>query len=610
MGEGEIRQGTLRRPLIVYDGRCAFCIRSVNRAKSITGNRVDYEPYQEAASRFPAIDPKAFGKAVHLIEPDGRVSRGAEAVFAALALGGRYPWLIRFYRFLPGFARWSEGAYRLIATHRQTTDRIDMLLFGKQEQMPSYRLTRAIFLRLLGAIFLMAFVSAWVQIAGLVGSGGILPVQAFIEAVKEHFGNGGFWLFPTLCWFNASDHFLQFLCGGGVVAAILVVIGLQWPAMVACVVFYLSIAVAGQDFFLFQWDFLLVEAGFLAIFLCRLKFWKPRDLTEPSRTVILLLRWLLFRVLFMSGVVKLSSGDLSWRHWTALQFHYMTQPLPTWVGWYFFQLPAWFQFPSCGVVFLVELILPFFIFFPRRPRMIAFWGIIAFQLLIVITGNYGFFNWLTIALCFTLPDDFFWRRLLRQRGQTSVAAPPRWRAAVTLPLATILLIVTVPVCIDAFGLGISWPGPQAALANRLAAFRIANGYGLFAVMTTTRMEIIVEGSDDGQNWKAYEFKWKPGDVDRRPAFTLGHMPRLDWEMWFAALSDPATNPWFMQFMDRLRTGAPEVLSLLESNPFPDHPPKFIRAMAYDYNFTNLQTKRATGAWWKRRELTTYWQPDE
>jgi len=602
-----------RIPLIIFDGKCSFCRRSVERARSITGSFVDYEPYQQAASRFPQVDPAAFGRAVHLIEQDGRISRGAEAVFRALNLGHRYPLLLWLYRYLPGFAAVTEAAYRLVATHRETADRIDMLLIGPGEQQPSYLLTRQIFLRLLGLIYLFAFVSLGSQIDGLIGSQGILPIRSFLGAIQSAAVNHPYLQFPTLCWLDSSDHFLHILCTGGAAASLLLVAGIaQLPALIVLFAFYLSLVVAGQDFLGFQWDYLLLEAGFLAIFFAPARpwSWRLRREAEPSRVILLLLRWLLFRLMFMSGVVKLASGDASWRSWTALRFHYMTQPLPTWVSWYFFQAPAWFQTLSCGVVFLSELVIPFLYFGPRRIRLVAFWATILFQLLIAATGNYGFFNLLTIVLCCTLPDDRFWRWLLRRVPQPrTILPPPRWRGWITLPICAILLSLTIPICIEAFGISIPLASSFDELASYVEPFGIANGYGLFRVMSTTRPEIIVQGSDDGLNWKPYDFNWKPGDIYRRPEFMMPHMPRLDWQMWFPFFpADAGSNPWFVSFLQRLQEGSPPVLKLLQGNPFPDHPPKFIRAVLYDYQMTDFATRRSTGAWWKRKEMGIYYQP--
>lgn len=598
-------------PLIIFDGQCSFCRRWIARAKSITGSFVDYEPYQQAAGRFPQIDPAAFGRAVHLIEPNGRISRGAEAVFRALKFGHRYSWLLWFYKYVPGFAAISEAAYHQVASHRQAADRVDLLLIGPGERQPSYLLTRQIFLRLLGIIYLIAFISLGMQIDGLIGSRGILPIHSLLREIQSAIGRERYWQFPTLCWLNAGDGFLHFLCAGGAAAALLLIAGIaQLPALVVLFAFYLSLAIAGQDFLEFQWDYLLLEAGFLAIFFAPARPWSWRlhREAEPSRAILWLIRWLLFRLMFMSGVVKLASGDSSWRSWTALRFHYMTQPLPTWISWYFHQLPPWFQTASCGVVFFAELVIPFLFFGPRRVRLVAFWATIFFQLLIAATGNYGFFNPLTIALCCVLPDDAFWRWLFRcPIPRETIRPPARWRRWVTLPISAILLSITIPICIGAFGVSVPLPSPLIILANDVGPFRIANGYGLFAVMTTQRPEIIIEGSDDGRTWKAYAFKWKPGDVDRASAFTTPHMPRLDWQMWFPFMGNPDNNPWFVSFLRRLLEGSDPVLRLLQTNPFPDHPPKFIRAVLYDYQMTDFAARRATGAWWRRNPLRIYLQ---
>jgi lipase maturation factor 1 len=602
----------INSPLIIFDGQCSFCRRWVERARSIIGSHIDFEPFQTAAPRFPQIDPAAFGRAVHLVEPDGRVSRAAAAVYRALQLGNRYPALAIFYKYIPGFSAISEAAYKLIAAHRETADGIDMLLIGTAEQQPSYLLTRQIFLRLLGVIYFIAFVSLWHQIDGLIGSRGILPIHSYLSEIQSVFGTERFWFYPTLCWLNSSDHFLHFLCAGGVVASLLLITGIaQIPVLITLFAFYLSLVIAGQDFLGFQWDALLLESGFLAIFFAPAKLfsWRLSQETEPSRAVLLLLRWLLSRLIFLSGVVKLASRDSSWRNWTALRFHYMTQPLPTWTSWYFFQLPPWFQTLSCGVVFAAELVIPFLFFAPRRIRLIAFWATIGFQLLIAATGNYGFFNLLTIALCCTLPDDSFWKSLFRRRAQrTTIPAPPRWRAWITLPLSAILLSLTIPICINTFGFEISLPYPINTIPNYLAPFRVVSGYGLFAVMTTTRPEIIIEGSDDHQTWKEYPFKWKPGDVNRSPAFATPYMPRLDWQMWFAAQGDPLDNPWIIPFLQRIREGSEPVLQLLQFNPFPTHPPKYIRAILYDYQMTDFPTRHKTSAWWTRRQLGLYYEP--
>jgi hypothetical protein len=464
-----------------------------------------------------------------------------------------------------------------------------------------YSLTRQVFLRSLAIIYLVAFCSLWVQIDGLGGVNGILPIRTLLNEAQSIWGIERYWHLPTLCWLSSSNWFLHMLCGGGALASILIIAGFgQLPALIVAWVFYLSLCVAGQDFLEFQWDILLTEAGLLAIF-----FAAGRK-TEPSQIILWLLRWLVFRVMFMSGVVKLSSGDPNWRDLSALQYHYWTQPLPTWTAWYLAQCPAWFQYFSCGVVFFAELVVPPFVFAPRFLRLPAFWIIVCFQLLVAATGNFGFFNFLTIVLCFTLPDDKFWRWILRRKAAAAPAAKaPRWRRYVYIPVAALLLSVTIPDFVDCFGYQIFWPWPLPDLARLIGPLRSANGYGLFAIMTTSRPELVIEGSDDGRTWKEYSFKWKMGDVNRRPAFMEPHMPRLDWQMWFAALGGPNDSPWLYSFMERLADGSPDVLGLMAANPFPDHPPLYVRAVMYNYEFTDRAERAADGAWWKRQEIGVF-----
>jgi lipase maturation factor 1 len=599
------------RPVMLYDGKCAFCRRWVGRWQSMTGDAVRYEPFQEVGEKIAGIDALDLGRAVHLVESDGSISRGAKAVFRALEIGGSNRWLKWAYERVDGFKGAADAIYGTVSAHREAADRIDLLLIGPGTEATTYRLTRQIFLRLLGAVYVIAFVSLWVQIDGLIGSPGILPTHSYLDEVAAYLGADKFWRAPTLCWFNSSDAFLHGLCAAGTVAGGLIILGLvQLPALVAAFLCYLSLAIVGQDFLEFQWDSLLLEAGFIAIFFSPPRIWAGwGSLDEPSRAILWLTRWLVFRVMFMSGVVKLASGDVSWRALTAMRFHYETQPLPTWTSWYFFQLSTWFQTFSCVVVFMAELGVPLLIFTPRRPRILAFWGIAIFQSLIAATGNYGFFNLLTVVLCCVLPDDAFWRWLFRRSKPAAIVrrgggVVGRWAMR---GVAALLFLISVPYFVGAFGVEAPNILPLRAIERWTEPWRIVNGYGLFAIMTTTRPQLTVEGSDDGVNWKEYVFKWNPGDVNRRPEFMAPHMPRLDWQMWFAALGDESSNPWIANFLARLLDGSPAVLGLLQSNPFPDHPPRFVRAVLYDYRFTNRQIRRETGAWWVRERTGVYYQ---
>jgi hypothetical protein len=392
-------------------------------------------------------------------------------------------------------------------------------------------------------------------------------------------------------------------------------------------VFYLSLSVVCEIFLSYQWDALLLETGFLAIFFAPFQL-VPRLSRErqPSRLMLWMLRWLLFRLMFSSGVVKLASGDLTWHNLTALTVHYETQPLPTWIGWYAHQLPGWFQRFSCGAMFAIELALPFLILAPRRLRFVACGSFVMLMALISVTGNYCFFNWLTIALCVLLLDDaaiLSWCRgaSVKRRASDAVTTALhrsaattvwlRWRFWAIAPVAAAILLVTIVQQFRVSRIRVRWPAPVLRAYmhtyQSIAPFRSVNTYGLFAVMTTSRAEIVIEGSDDGLTWKTYEFKYKPGELTRRPRFVAPHQPRVDWQMWFAALGSYQGNPWFINFCVRLLQGQPEVLALLRTNPFPGTPPRYIRAMMYDYSFTDLATRWATGAWW-RRELRGLYCP--
>ena len=588
----------LDRPLLVFDGDCSFCRACVDYGKRLIGDRVSYAPYQEVGARFPQVEKAEFAAAVKLILPDGEVRSGAHAVFSALQTVPGKGWMLHLYGRVPGAEAVSEVGYRIVAGHRSFAYWVTKVLWGIPIEPSSFRLASWLFLRLLGAIYLIAFVSFGVQAAGLIGARGILPIAQYLPAVKQYLGPASYWSVPTLLWFNSSNAFIKadWIAGAGLALALM--LGLSWrPVRIALFVLYLSLVTTSQVFLSFQWDALLLEAGFLAIFL------------GSSTLIVRLFRWLLFRLMFLSGAVKLLSGDSSWRNWTALPVHYETQPLPTPLAWYVYQLPAWFHRLSLGVMFAAELVIPFLIFAPRRIRIFAAFYLIAFQLLIFLTGNYAFFNILTIALCLFLLDDGFLRRLL---PKFIIAMTPesdrstRWpvlRNVVCRAVFTVVLFVSGIQMIETFS-RIQWAPAQSAI-NLVAPFEIVNTYGLFAVMTTSRPEIVIEGSNDGTTWLAYEFKYKPGNLALRPAWAQPYQPRLDWQMWFAALGDYRSDPWTLQLVGRLLEGSPDVLRLLGNDPFGGSPPRFIRATLYTYRFTTAAERKSTGDWWHREEKGVY-----
>lgn len=587
------------KPVLIYDGDCSFCRVWIDYFRKKTGDRVEYAPSQEAADRFPQIPREAFAESVQLVHPDGSVTSGARAVFETLDAE-------RAYRSIAGP---SEAAYRFIARRRNFFYRVTKFAFGLEIEPACFALTQWVFVRLLALIYLIAFASLSVQIAGLIGEKGLLPAGEFFDFVGKNFGVTRYFVVPSIFWWASDDRTLTGICYAGMAMAFLLVVtgfrqGMFERVLLASLyVLYLSLSSAGQDFLTFQWDSLLLEAGFLAIFLGR------------SRIVVWLFRWLVFRLFFLSGSVKLLSHDLTWLNLTALDFHYYTQPLPTVLAWYMNQLPGWFQRVSTAVVLLVELVVPFLIFLPRRIRFFGVRCLVTLQILILLTGNYAFFNLLTIILCLFLLDD----RALRGAWAVSRVVPKRvWEKLSTWGhparfetwTAGILaaLVLTLGVIRGVMTFTGDLEGPLRALERMAAPFQIVNPYGLFAVMTTSRNEIVFEGSSDGEHWVPYEFRYKPGDVRRPPRWVEPHQPRLDWQMWFAVFGDYRASPWLVNLAVRLLQGSPPVVSLLAHNPFPAYPPKYVRAWVYEYTFTDWKTRRLTGAWWQRQSRGLYLPP--
>src|SRR5947207_1455619 len=424
------------KPLLIFDGDCHFCRRWIERWRELTQGAVEYAPFQEVADRFPDIPKEHFEEAVHFIDKDGSVYRGAEAVFRSL--GSRAKISSWCYQHMPGFAPITESAYSFVARRRRLASFFTRLLWGNDVRPPTYFTARDLFVRAVGAIYLIAFVSLWLQIDGLIGEQGILPVGQHLQLAHEQLGSDAFFLLPTLCWFGSNNTFLHFLCGAGAVISILLMTGLS-PVLSLALLFvlYLSLTIAGQTFLSFQWDILLLETGFLALFFAPWQWrMKISSAARFSGVGFFLLKLLLLKLMLMSGVVKLSSGDDSWWNLTALDYHYWTQPLPTVMGWWADQHAEWFKEFSVAFCIVVEIVVPFFICAPRSLRHIAAGLLIFLQLAIAATGNYCFFNLLTIALCLLLFDDALITRVLKRRG------PDRARTnARVLPITAIVVLV-------------------------------------------------------------------------------------------------------------------------------------------------------------------------
>ncbi len=572
------------KPLLIFDGNCGFCKIWIQYWQQLTGGRVDYAPSQEVGKQFPRIPPKDYSQSVQLVLPSGETLRGAKAVFQTLTYASGLGWLLSLYRNLPGFAAVTEAGYRVIAAHRSFFYQVTRFTFGRTVSPLCYASVEWIFLRVLAAIYLIAFASFGVQVTGLIGEHGILPLGRYLEAFSQHFGVQSYWMLPSVFWIAHGDAVLRLACIAGAVISIVLLFGyFERTCLICLFVLYLSLCSAGQDFMSFQWDMLLLESGFLSIFL------------GSSKLVVFLFRWLLFRLTFLSGAVKLLSHDRTWSGLSALSFHYWTQPLPTRLAWYMNQLPASFQHLSTGTVLVIELAVPFLIFGPRVWRFFGAGAILLLQVLIFLTGNYTFFNLLTMGLCLFLFDDRALSRL-RLRLRSVQCRPVLARGA-----AVLILFLSA---LELWGV-FSDSTAMNSILRITGPFGIVNTYGLFAMMTTTRQEIIVQGSNDGVNWLDYEFKYKPGDPRKAPRWVAPHQPRLDWQMWFAALSSFRNTPWFQNLVVRLLQGSPDVAGLLENDPFPRAPPKYVRAVLFSYEFTDFQARRQTGAWWTRTPRGLY-----
>lgn len=473
-----------------------------------------------------------------------------------------------------------------------------------------HALSAWLFLRLLGLVYLAAFLSLAVQIRGLVGRDGILPAANFLAAHRR-WGARRFLRLPTLCWWNASDGMLQFLCWGGAALALLLIAGFApLPVSALLWLFYLSLFTIGQVFLRYQWDQLLLEAGFLAIFLAPAGFGPEFPPTsDPPRIVVWLYWWLMFRLMFFSGVVKWRHGDPSWRKLTALAFHFETQPLPTRLAWWARRLPIRVLKCAAGVMLAVELFVPWLMLAPAPWRHGA---ATAFALLLVViqfTGNYGFFQLLGLALCVLLLDDSLLTPVLNwATGETAMTRTVQAPSAATQWAAALVALLVVGLSVErilaSFHRLRRWPAALTRWFDLLEPFQVVNHYGLFAVMTKTRPEIVIESSDDGVTWNECGLNWKPGDVNRPPRCLVLHLPRLDWQMWFAAQEAATRAGWFREFLARLSNGSPAVLALVGHDPFAHVSPHRVRAVLYDYRFATRAERRASGQWWVRDRRAT------
>jgi len=534
------------------------------------------------------------------------------------------------------------------------------LFIAESPERPGHLGARWLFLRALGLIYFSAFYSLVFQIRGLIGPPGIFPVGSYLQEVTRQMGAARFWYAPTVLWLASGNHAVVALCWVGMIASLLLVANV-WPRgmLFVCFVAYLSFVAAAQEFANYQSDGMLLEAGFIAW------FFAPPGLRPgagrahpPALAPLYLLRWEWFRIYFESGVAKMAGGDPQWRNFTAMDEYYQNGPLPTWIGWYIQRLPHGFHAATALLTLVLELGLVFALFLPRRFRIILFWIVTPWEIGIILTANYTFLNYLVLLLGILLLDDKYlawlapkrWKMTERLRAEPHLApafapedlirldlkspapsaAPSpgpaaeskvtfssRWTSwrrrlrpasdALRLSVSAILLgwvfYGTTALLLGMLTRGFS-PLPTGPVAI-LEPFRIANSFGLFGIMTRGRYEIEFQGSDDGQTWRAYPFRYKPQDPSKPPGIYAPYQPRFDWNLWFASLETWRGDPLTLRTEVRLLENDADVLSLFAGDPFGGKAPSFVRAVIWQYWFTDLQTKRTQGLWWRRELLGLY-----
>jgi len=480
------------------------------------------------------------------------------------------------------------------------------------EPAPSWWLTRFVMLRLLGAVYAAAFLSAATQLVPLIGSRGLLPVGPFLDQVREQLGSPlhAVALVPSLFWIDHSDVALRALAWTGFALSCTVAVGYANALVLAALwLLYSSIVHVGQEWYGYGWEIQLIETGFLAIFLCPLLDGRPFPRRAPPAVVLWLFRWLIFRIMLGAGLIKLR-GDSAWRDLTALYYHFETQPIPNPLSRWFHFLPR--PLLRAGVAFnhAAELVAPWLVLGPRVTRRIGGAVIVLFQGMLLLSGNLSFLNWLTIVPALACFDDAIWSRLLpgalveraRRAARTARPSPAMRRTAWTL----------------AAGVGVLSVGPvlnmlssQQIMNTSFDPLALVNTYGAFGTIGRERLAVVFEGTDaaepdEGAEWKAYPYRALPVDLRRRPPQVAPYQPRLDWQMWFAAMSTPDRYPWTLHLIWKLLHNDPGALGLLGGNPFPDHPPRFVRATLYRYAFAAPGDPE--GRWWTREPLGPWLGP--
>ncbi len=484
-------------------------------------------------------------------------------------------------------------------------------VFRIRESQPIYWLTRFVILRLLGVVYAVAFLVAINQIVPLIGSNGLLPLGIYLKQVSHALGStgAGFVRLPSVFWFWHSDTALLTVAWIGFILSLIVVAGYANASLLGILWFlYMSIVHAGQDWYGYGWEIQLTETGFLAIFLCPLLDMRPFPKRAPPFVIIVLFRWLIFRIMLGSGLIKFR-GDAIWRNSTALYYYFETQPIPGPLSRWFHFLPHWLLQVGVWFNWLGELVAPWFVFWPKAGRHIAGSVIVLFQLSIIFSGNLSFLNWLTIIPALACFDDSFWSRIL-PRKLVRKAEYAAAHAEESRPMQITSFIVAAIISLLSIQPAINLLSPGQVMNTSFDPLDLVNTYGAFGSVGQERLNVVFEGTMDDTTgnkatWKPYIYKGLPVAPDKQPPQIAPYQPHLDWQMWFASMSTAQEYPWTYNLVWKLLHNDPSTVSLFAENPFPNKPPRYIRATLYRYRFAPPGNSR--GLIWIRERIGD-WMP--
>ena len=466
-------------------------------------------------------------------------------------------------------------------------------------------------LRLLGVVYAIAFYVAIQQVIPLIGSNGLMPLGIYLQEVSSSLGSrsAGFWRLPSLFWFWHSNTALLTVSWIGFVLSCLIALGLANAIiMVVLWLLYMSIVHVGQIWYGYGWEIQLLETGFLAIFLCPLIDLRPFPKRETPFPIIVLFRFLIFRIMLGAGLIKLRGSEL-WSNATALYYHFETQPLPGPLSRWFYFLPHIILKMGVWYNWLAELVAPLFAFGPRIARHIAGVVMILLQIILILSGNLSFLNWLTIVPALACLDDGFWAKMLPS-FLVRKAEEAAGRAEESKPMKVTSWVVVVIVGLLSIQPMLNILSPSQIMNTSFDPLDLVNTYGAFGAVGKERYNIVFEGTNDSEpdetaDWKPYLYKGLPVQLDERPPQVAPYQLRLDWQMWFASMASPSQYPWTLNLVWKLLQNDPSAIGLFANNPFPDRPPKYVRAVLYKYHFAKPGNQE--GKWWTR-ERQGLWLP--